>query len=64
MPMPARNNLKSVRLWLKRICVWIAQKRSVYVEWLTPAQVAAIDALVVACEGVIAVIDEIYPPDA
>lgn len=63
MPMPARNNLKSIRAFLKRICVWIAEKRSVYVEWLTPTQVTAIDNLVLACEAVIAVIDEIYPPN-
>lgn len=63
MPMPNRNNLKSVRFWLKRVCVWIAQKRSVYVEWLTAPQLAAIDALVVACEAVVAVIDELYPPN-
>jgi len=62
MPLPARNNLKSIRYWLKRICIWIAQKRALYVEWLTETQVSAIDALVVACEAVVTVIDELYPP--
>lgn len=62
MPLPARNYLKSIRYWLKRICVWIATKRSTYVEYLTDEQVATIDALVTACEAVVEVIDTIYPP--
>lgn len=62
MAMPSRNNLKSIRYWLKRVCVWIASKHSTYVEWLEPEQVATIDALVTACEAVVALIDTLYPP--
>lgn len=62
MPLPQRNYLKSIRYWLKRICAWIAVKRPEYVIWLDEDQVAIIDALVVACEATVALIDTVYPP--
>lgn len=61
MALSKRNNLKIIRYWLKRVCVWIAQKRDEYVENLTDDQVAAIDALVASCHAVVAIIDVIYP---
>ena len=62
MALPARNNLKIIRYWLKRVCVWIAQKRPVYVAELPSEDVEAIDVLVASCEAVVAFIDNLYPP--
>lgn len=64
MALPARNNLKTIRYWLGRICRWIAEKRVVYEENLTAEQLEAIDNLVAACEGVIAFINILYPPNS
>lgn len=61
MAMPKRNALKTIRYWLKRVCTWVAKNRATYVEWLEPEQVDVIDAMVVACNATVSVIDAIYP---
>jgi hypothetical protein len=63
MALSKRNNLKICRYWLKRVCVWIAQKRDEYTAELTAEQLVIIDNLVIACNGFVALVDLIYPPN-
>lgn len=62
--IPHRTGLKSIKVVLKRVCVWVAKFRETWTDFMTEEQLTVMDNLVSTCHAVTDLIDSIFAADS